>query len=275
MPTVLDGIISGVREDLGRRRAALPLTELEARLGAVGPALDPMPGIRSAEGVAVIAEVKRSSPSKGALADIPEPGELARSYAAGGASAISVLTEERRFSGSLADLDDVRAAVRTPLLRKDFMVDAYQVTEARAHGADLILLIVAALDDALMRDLHEQARDLGMTALVEVHDAAELDRALALDPVLVGVNARNLKTLEVDPRTVTALLPRVPQGVVGVAESGVSGPADVATYVRAGAGAVLVGEALVRDGHPEAAIRSFIDVATAVRASARPGAAGE
>ncbi|MGO4660559.1 indole-3-glycerol phosphate synthase TrpC [Terrabacter sp. 2TAF16] len=275
MPTVLDGIISGVREDLGRRRAALSPADLEARLASVPPPLDPMPGIRSAEGVAVIAEVKRSSPSKGALADIPEPGLLARSYAAGGASAISVLTEERRFSGSLADLDEVRAAVRTPLLRKDFMVDAYQVTEARAHGADLILLIVAALDDALMRDLNDQARELGMTALVEVHDAAELDRALALDPVLVGVNARNLKTLEVDPRTVTDLLPRVPEGVVGVAESGVSGPADVAAYVRAGAGAVLVGEALVKDGAPEAAIRGFIDAATAVRASARPGAAGE
>src|SRR5690242_13526732 len=231
-----------------------------------------MPGIRSAEGVAVIAEVKRSSPSKGALADIPEPGRLARAYAAGGASAISVLTEERRFSGSLADLDEVRAAVRTPLLRKDFMVDPYQVTEARLHGADLVLLIVAGLDDVLMRDLHQQARELGMTALVEVHDAAELDRALALDPVLVGVNARNLKTLEVDPRTVTDLLPRVPEGVVGVAESGVAGPADVAAYVRAGAGAVLVGEALVKDGAPEAAIRGFIDAATAVRAQARPGA---
>jgi len=275
VPTVLDGIISGVREDLGRRRAALSPADLEARLASVPPALDPMPGIRSADGVAVIAEVKRSSPSKGALADIPQPGLLARSYAAGGASAISVLTEERRFSGSLADLDEVRAAVRTPLLRKDFMVDAYQVTEARAHGADLILLIVAALDDALMRDLHDQARELGMTALVEVHDAGELDRALALDPVLVGVNARNLKTLEVDPRTVTDLLPRVPEGVVGVAESGVSGPADVAAYVRAGAGAVLVGEALVKDGAPEAAIRGFIDAATAVRAPARPGAAGE
>ena len=143
MPTVLDGIISGVREDLGRRRAALPLAQLEARLADVAPAIDPMPGIRSAEGVAVIAEVKRSSPSKGALADIPEPGRLARAYAAGGASAISVLTEERRFSGSLADLDEVRAAVRTPLLRKDFMVDPYQVTEARVHGADLVLLIVA------------------------------------------------------------------------------------------------------------------------------------
>ncbi|WP_020144031.1 indole-3-glycerol phosphate synthase TrpC [Terracoccus sp. 273MFTsu3.1] len=275
MPTVLDGIISGVREDLGRRRAALSPADLEALLASVPPALDPMPGIRSAEGVAVIAEVKRSSPSKGALADIPEPGLLARSYAAGGASAISVLTEERRFSGSLADLDEVRAAVRTPLLRKDFMVDAYQVTEARAHGADLILLIVAALGDDLMRDLHDQARELGMTALVEVHDASELDRALALDPVLVGVNARNLKTLEVNPRTVTDLLPRVPEGVVGVAESGVSGPADVAAYVRAGAGAVLVGEALVKDGAPEAAIRGFIDAATAVRASARPGSAGE
>jgi len=275
VPTVLDGIISGVREDLGRRRAALPLSVIEARLASVPPALDPMPGIRSAPGVAVIAEVKRSSPSKGALAEIPEPGRLARSYAAGGASAISVLTEERRFSGSLADLDEVRAAVPTPLLRKDFMVDAYQVTEARAHGADLILLIVAALDDALMRDLNDQARELGMTALVEVHDAAELERALALDPVLVGVNARNLKTLEVDPRTVTDLLPRVPEGVVGVAESGVGGPDDVAAYVRAGAGAVLVGEALVKDGAPEAAIRGFIDAATAVQAPAHRGAAGE
>jgi indole-3-glycerol phosphate synthase len=275
VPTVLDGIISGVREDLGRRRATRPVAALEERLSAVAPALDPMPAIRSAEGVAVIAEVKRSSPSKGALADIPQPGRLARAYAAGGASAISVLTEERRFSGSLADLDEVRAAVPTPLLRKDFMVDAYQVTEARAHGADLVLLIVAALDDALLRDLHDQARELGMTALVEVHDAAELDRALALDPVLVGINARNLKTLAVDPRTVTDLLPRVPDGVVGVAESGIGGPADVAAYVRAGAGAVLVGEALVRDGAPEAAIRGFIDAAAAVRASARPGVAGE
>ncbi|GAA2022765.1 indole-3-glycerol phosphate synthase TrpC [Terrabacter terrae] len=275
MTTVLDGIISGVREDLGRRRAALPLSELEARLSDVATAIDPMPGIRSAEGVAVIAEVKRSSPSKGALAEIPEPGVLARSYAAGGASAISVLTEERRFSGSLADLDEVRAAVRTPLLRKDFMVDAYQVSEARAHGADLILLIVAALDDALLHDLHAQARELGMTALVEVHDAAELDRALALDPALLGVNARNLKTLEVDPRTVTDLLPRIPAGVVGVAESGVSGPDDVAAYVRAGAGAVLVGEALVKDGAPESAIRAFIDAATAARACPHTAAAGE
>ncbi|RKT78179.1 indole-3-glycerol phosphate synthase [Terracoccus luteus] len=265
MGTVLDGIIDGVRDDLDQRRATTSLASLEARLADVAPALDPVPGMRAAHGVAVIAEVKRSSPSKGALADIPEPGVLARAYAAGGASAISVLTEQRRFGGSLADLDVVRSAVPTPLLRKDFTVDAYQVTEARAHGADLVLLIVAALDDALLRDLHEQARSLGMTALVEVHDAAELDRALALGPALVGVNARNLKTLEVDPRTVTDLLPRIPAGVVAVAESGVTGPADVETYVRAGAGAVLVGEALVRHGDPTGAIRAFAEAAAAVR----------
>lgn len=263
MATVLDGIISGVREDLEVRRAATTVAELEARVADAAPALDPMPALRSAPGVAVIAEVKRASPSKGALADIPEPGGLAQAYAAGGASAISVLTEQRRFGGSLADLDAVRAAVRTPLLRKDFMVDAYQVTEARAHGADLVLLIAAALDDAQLRDLHQQANGLGMTCLVEVHDAAELDRALAVDPVLVGVNARNLKTLHVDPRAVTDLLPRVPTGIVAVAESGVSGPADVASYVGAGARAVLVGEALVRHGDPAEAIRSFVDAARA------------
>jgi indole-3-glycerol phosphate synthase len=270
--TVLDGIISGVREDLGRRRAATPLAELERRVADVAPALDPLPGLRSARGVAVIAEVKRSSPSKGALAQIPEPGRLASAYAAGGAAAISVLTEERRFGGTLADLDDVRRAVRAPLLRKDFMVDAYQVTEARAHGADLVLLIVAALDDAQLRDLGDQATELGMTCLVEVHDADELERALAADAVLVGVNARNLKTLEVDRRTVTDLLPRIPTGVLAVAESGVAGPADVAAYVRAGADAVLVGEALVKDGDPAAAVRSFMDAAAAARTADAPAA---
>jgi len=265
VPTVLDGIISGVREDLERRRAATPEPELERLAATVAPALDPMPAFRAAPGVAVIAEVKRSSPSKGALAEIPEPGRLARSYAAGGASAVSVLTEQRRFGGSLADLDEVRASVRVPVLRKDFMVDPYQVSEARVHGADLILLIVAGLGDTLMRDLHQQARDLGMTALVEVHDAVELDRALALEPQLVGINARNLKTLEVDTRVVTDLLARVPGEVLAVAESGVTGPADVADYVRAGADAVLVGEALVRDGAPEQAVRAFIDAAAAAR----------
>ena len=264
MPTVLDEIISGVREDLAVRRAATSLAELEARAAAAPAAIDPLPSFRAAPGVAVIAEVKRKSPSKGALAEIPEPGALAAAYEAGGASAVSVLTERRRFGGSLADLDAVRAAVRIPVLRKDFMVDAYQVTEARAHGADLILLMASALDDVLMKDLHQQATGLGMTPLVEVHDAEELERALTLSPTLVGVNARNLKTLEVDPAVVDDLLAHVPDGIVAVAESGVTGPSDVARYVRAGARAVLVGEALVTGGAPTAAVRGFIEAAEAV-----------
>lgn len=265
MTSVLEAIIEGVRQDLEVRRAALPASRLEATLADVPPALDPLPGFRSAPGVAVISEVKRRSPSKGHLAEIPEPAALAAAYEAGGASAISVLTEQRRFSGSLADLDAVRRAVRVPVLRKDFTVDPYQVTEARAHGADLVLLIVAGLDDVLLRDLHVQTVELGMTALVEVHSPDELERAMALDPQLVGVNARNLKTLEVDPRTVHDLLPRIPDHVVAVAESGVTGPADVAAYAAAGARAVLVGEALVTGGRPTEAVRELVAAAATAR----------
>lgn len=272
MTSVLDSIIDGVREDLGVRRAALPAARLEASLADVAPAIDPLPAFRAAPGVAVIAEVKRRSPSKGDLADIPDPAALAAAYELGGASAISVLTERRRFSGSLDDLDAVRATVRVPVLRKDFTVDPYQVVEARAHGADLVLLIVAALDDALLRDLHVQVRELGMTPLVEVHAPGELDRAMAVDPVLVGVNARNLRTLEVDPRTVHDLLPRIPDDVVGVAESGVTGPGDVAAYVRSGARAVLVGEALVTGGRPTESVREFVAAATGAGVAASPSA---
>lgn len=265
MANVLDDIIEGVREDLESRRAARPMGRLEAVLADVPPALDPLPGFRSAPGVAVIAEVKRRSPSKGHLADIPDPATLAAAYESGGASAVSVLTEQRRFSGSLDDLDAVRKAVRLPVLRKDFVVDPYQVLEARAHGADLVLLIVAGLDDVLLRDLHAQAVELGMTPLVEVHAPDELDRAMAIDPVLVGVNARDLKTLAVDPQAVRDLLPRIPDHVVAVAESGVTGPDDVAAYVRSGARAVLVGEALVTGGRPSDAIREFHAAAVAAR----------
>ena len=211
-------------------------------------------------GSSVIAEVKRRSPSKGDLADIPDPAELAGRYAAGGAAAISVLTEERRFGGSLADLRAVRAAVDVPLLRKDFMVEPYQLLEARAAGADLALLIVAALDDDTLRRLHDEARDLGLTVLVEVHDEAETERAVALGAELVGVNARNLRTLDVDPEAFARLAPLVPGDRVLVAESGITGPDDVATYVGLGARAVLVGEALVRDGDPEGAVRTMTGV---------------
>ncbi|MDN5795665.1 MAG: indole-3-glycerol phosphate synthase TrpC [Intrasporangium sp.] len=270
MPSVLDEIIAGVREDLETRRSALPTARLEAVLAGVAPPLDPLPVFRAAPGVAVIAEVKRRSPSKGHLADIRQPAVLAAAYETGGASAISVLTEQRRFGGSLDDLDAVCTAVRVPVLRKDFTVDPYQVIESRVHGADLVLLIVAGLDDALLRDLHAQTLELGMTPLVEVHSRAELDRAMELHPALVGVNARNLKTLEVDPRTVHDLLPLIPGDVVAVAESGVAGPDDVAAYVRSGARAVLVGEALVTGGRPIEAVRELVAATSAASALERP-----
>ena len=254
--SVLDDIVAGVRADLAERQALVAEPELERLVADAAPARDPMPAFR-APGLSVIAEVKRRSPSKGDLADIPDPAALAGAYAAGGADAISVLTEERRFSGSLADLDAVRAAVETPLLRKDFVVTEYQIVEARAHGADLVLLIVAALDDAQLRDLHQAAGGWGMTPLVEVHDEAEVERALAVGAELVGVNARNLKTLEVDPGAFDRLATLLPEDVVRVAESGIAGPEDAARYAAAGADVVLVGEALVRDGDPTTAVAAM------------------
>lgn len=257
--SVLDQIIVGVREDLAGREAARPLADVHAALADVDPARDPMPHFR-APGSSVIAEVKRKSPSKGELADIPDPASLAAAYAAGGAAAISVLTEHRRFGGSLDDLVAVRAAVDTPVLRKDFIVTSYQLVEARAAGADLALLIVAALDDDDLRRLHDEARELGLTVLVEVHDEAETERAVALGAELVGVNARNLKTLAVDNDTFGRLAPLVPEDRVLVAESGISGPDDVTRFVGEGARAVLVGEALVRDGDPTGAVRAMTGV---------------
>ncbi len=256
--SVLDEIVAGVRDDLVRRQAAVSESDLRAALADAPAPRDPMPAFR-APGVSVIAEVKRRSPSKGDLAGIPDPAALASAYAAGGAAAISVLTEQRRFGGSLEDLRAVRAAVGTPLLRKDFIVDGYQLLEARAAGADLALLIVAALADDDLRRLHDQARELGLTVLVEVHDEPETERAVGLGAELVGINARNLRTLEVDEATFAKLAPLVPADRVLVAESGISGPADVATYAADGARAVLVGEALVRDGDPEAAVRALVE----------------
>ncbi len=254
--SVLDDIVAGVRLDLAERQSRVTATDLRAALADVDGARDPMPDFRSTE-PSVIAEVKRKSPSKGALADIPEPAELARAYARGGAAAISVLTEPRRFGGSLADLVAVRAAVDTPLLRKDFIVSDYQLVEARVAGADLALLIVAALADDELRRLHDTARELGLTVLVEIHDEAEAERAVALDAELIGVNARNLKTLQVDDQVFGRLAGQLPDDAVLVAESGISGPADVARFAAEGARVVLVGEALVRDGDPEGAVRAL------------------
>jgi indole-3-glycerol phosphate synthase len=257
--SVLDDVVAGVREDLERRRAETPEAELRARLLEMPPPLDPLPGFRR-DGSSVIAEVKRRSPSKGDLADIPDPASLATAYERGGATAVSVLTEGRRFGGSLADLDAVRAAVGIPVLRKDFVVDHYQLLEARAHGADVALLIVAALPGDHLQGLYDRALELGLTPLVEVHDESEAERAAELGAALVGVNARNLKTLEVDDATFGKVAPLLPDTVVTVAESGIAGPADVRRFVTEGADVVLVGEALVKDRDPESAVRRMTGV---------------
>lgn len=255
--SVLGDILSGVREDLDDRMAALPLEELKRATTKQDPALDPMPVFRG-EGVSILAEVKRASPSKGALAPIKDPAGLAADYEAGGAAAISVLTEERRFGGTLNDLREVRGKVGVPVLRKDFIVSSYQLWEARAAGADLALLIVAALDQNALIALVERAVSIGLTPLVEVHDEEELDRAIDADAKLIGINARDLKTLEVDRTAFARLSPRVPDGVVRVAESGVRGPHDVIEYAREGADVVLVGESLVRDNNPRSSVADLV-----------------
>jgi len=256
--SVLDEIVAGVRDDLQQRQAEVPLARLQERVERGPSARDVVAALSAPGGVKVIAEVKRSSPSKGALAVIGDPAGLAADYALGGASVISVLTERRRFGGSLDDFDAVRAAVDTPLLRKDFMVSSYQLWEARAHGADMVLLIVAALDQEALVSLRERAESLGMTALVETHDEEEVRRALDAGARVIGVNARNLGTLEVDRSTFERLAPLIPHGVVKVAESGVRGPHDVLEYARHGAHAVLVGESLVTGGHPREAVADLV-----------------
>ena len=254
---VLDEIVAGVREDLAERVARRSLDELVAQVATLPSTRDPMPGFR-ASGLAIITEVKRSSPSKGALAEIPDPARLAAQYVAGGASAISVLTERRRFGGSLDDLVAVRAAVDVPVLRKDFIVTDYQLWEARAAGADLALLIVASLTDDELGHLMQVARTLGLTPLVEAHTAAEVKRALDAGADLLGVNNRNLQTLEVDVNQFERLAGLIPTGVVKVAESGILTTSDVRLVADAGADVILVGEALVKHGDPETAVADFI-----------------
>ena len=257
--TVLDDIIAGVREDLEARRCEVPLEELREKVAAVSPARDALSALKgpASSTVEIIAEVKRASPSKGDLSEIPEPAVLAHEYEAGGAAAISVLTEARRFKGSLEDLDAVRAAVSIPLLRKDFTVDPYMIWEARAHGADLILLIVAALSDEQLREYLELTHRLGMNAIVETHTAEEIERAAAVGAKIIGVNVRNLKTLETDGAHYGSLADHLPADAVVIAESGVEGPEDVARYASSGALVVLVGEALVRNQDPREAVGDF------------------
>jgi indole-3-glycerol phosphate synthase len=233
------------------------LADVESAAAARPAALDALAHLAPADRVKIIAEVKRSSPSRGALAEIPDPAALALAYETGGASVISVLTEQRKFGGSLADLEAVRAAVSLPVLRKDFIAEPYQVFEARAAGADLVLLIVAALETPLLTELYALVNQLGMTALVETHTGDELDRAIDLGAQLIGVNARNLSTFELDQNLFGTLAGRIPAGVIRVAESAVKTPADVAHYREAGADVVLIGEALVT-GDPVATLTEFL-----------------
>ena len=253
--SVLASIIEGVREDLAARR--LPMGQLQEALETAPAVRDCLPFLVSSE-VSVIAEVKRSSPSKGALASIGDPAGLAATYEEAGAQVVSVLTEQRRFGGSLADLDAVRKAIDLPILRKDFMVDEYQFYEARAHGADVVLLIVAALSKNQLEDYFHLSTELGMRSLIEVHTNDELERALDISPEIIGVNSRNLKTLEVDARAFAELIPQIPSSIARVAESGISTREEVVFAQECGATAILVGEALVRSESPSVAINQLL-----------------
>ncbi|MDQ1583532.1 MAG: indole-3-glycerol phosphate synthase [Microbacteriaceae bacterium] len=256
---MLSDLVAGAVADAHARQAERPLSVVEAAALETVAALDALEALSPAERVKIIAEVKRSSPSRGVLAEIADPAGLAVSYQTGGASAISVLTEQRKFSGSLADLEAVRAAVTVPVLRKDFIAEPYQVFEARAAGADILLLIVAALDQRTLASLHELSTSLGMATLVETHSADELSRALDIGASLVGVNARNLTTFELDRDLFGELADRIPSGVIRVAESAVLSAADVAHYRASGADVVLVGEALVTSD-PVATLQEFLVV---------------
>lgn len=255
--SVLDEILVDVRADLEDRQRRRPLERVKEAAKRAPTPRDAAAVLRG-DGVAVIAEVKRASPSKGALAAIADPAALAVDYEAGGAAVISVLTEPRRFGGSLEDLAAVRDVVQTPLLRKDFIVSSYQLWEARACGADMALLIVAALQQNALVSLVERAGSIGLVPLVEVHAEDELERALEAGATVIGVNARNLATLEVDRSVFARLAPLIPDDIVKVAESGVRGPHDLLAYAAAGADAVLVGESLVVGKDPRSAVADLV-----------------
>jgi indole-3-glycerol phosphate synthase len=255
MPTHLDRILSHTLLTVLDRKKTTPLAQLERRAAAHQPrAFAAALRASAVNGPAIIAELKKASPSRGLLRADYRPVPIAKSYQQVGASAISVLTDEEFFKGSLDDLAAVSAAVSIPVLRKDFILDPYQIVEARANGADAILLIVAALTDAELRTLADTARDLRLGILCEVHDRAELDRAVHLGVELIGVNSRNLKTLEVDPRIHQELVRYLPSNVVRVAESGIRTPTDIERLLTVGYDAFLVGEVLMRQPEPAAAL---------------------
>jgi indole-3-glycerol phosphate synthase len=261
-PTVLGHILASTREELERRKRELPPAELEYQAFAIGGSGDE-PSSRhfgaalSEPGIKVIAEFKRRSPSAGTLREAPDLHELVGAYERGGASALSVLTEEKHFDGSLEDLRVARAACDLPILRKDFIVDEYQLHEAKVARADAVLLIVAALESDELSALNERARALGLDVLVEVHDRDELRTALAIEAELIGINNRDLRDFSVDVGRTAELMDAIPSGVTVVSESGIAEPEQLNRLEDAGVSAVLVGETLMRSADPEAALRTL------------------
>lgn len=242
---MLDDLYAGALADARSRFETVNNTQLEELISNQPPALDAKAHLAATNHIQVIAEIKRASPSKGDLAQIPDPAELAEAYESNGAAAISVLTEERKFKGSLGDLISVRAAVQVPILRKDFIAIEQQVLEARAYGADMVLLIVAGLEQNKLQSLFRFVSSLGMTPFVETHNAEEIHRAVDVGAELIGINARDLSTFDTDRELFASLVELLPRNSIAVAESAVRNLTDVENYAKAGADCVLIGEALV------------------------------
>jgi indole-3-glycerol phosphate synthase len=259
IPTVLERILVSTREEVEQRKLDTPLEQLLPGPGATATATRRFYDALTRPGIGVIAEFKRRSPSAGEMQEDPKLAEIVDAYARGGASALSILTEGPHFGGSLHDLHAARSVSDLPILRKDFMLDPYQLHEARAAAADAVLLIVAALDDPTLTALHDEARALGLDVLVEVHDRAELERALAVGADLVGVNNRDLRDFSVDVRRTSALMGAVPAGVAVVSESGIASAEQVRALHEQGIQAVLVGESLMRSAAPEQALRALLE----------------
>jgi indole-3-glycerol phosphate synthase len=256
--TLLDKIVDHKRQEVETSKRVRSQGEMIALAAHAAPPR-PFAEAVSAPGISLIAEIKRASPSKGPLRSDLDPAGLARAYVNGGAAAISVLTDLRFFGGTMQDLQEVRRAVSVPVLRKDFILDPYQLYEARAGGADAVLLIMAILTETGYRDLLVLTQELDMAALVEIHNRSELDRALAAEPPIIGINNRDLRTFRIDLGTTFALRPWIPIGTLVVAESGVQAPADVTRLAEAGVDAALVGTALVISSDPAAAVRRLVD----------------
>jgi indole-3-glycerol phosphate synthase len=255
-PNTLNGIIEGVLEDVAKR--SVPTSMLREKL-ATAPQLRDAYAALNKEGMSLIAEVKRSSPSKGDLAEISDPISLAKSYQDGGADLVSVLTEERKFKGRVSDLIGVRQSINLPVLRKDFIVTEFQVYESRILGSDLLLLIIAGLSKSQLIDFYQLATELGMSVLVEVHTISEAEVALDIGAKIIGVNCRNLKTLELDKNAFGLILPKLPDSVVKIAESGISTRTEVEAVAELGANAILVGETLVKSGNPVHTIKDLLN----------------